>query len=213
MFEGEERWSRNCGSGIGLSNYKNVYRDNILCGNWQEELYGNRILRDATADPQPPDQYLSVTTSDFDRKPIDPERQRGGCNVEGMSYEQLFGHGEELYGETKASNAEASVSEVHFNKPDWEKRKAHEMLWMGDKANDLTMPAITGSRRGLLDEKKAQWHEEVTKDVHGTSVTSENFRDPKEQPVMHFTSAPRRPRANYLGRTLAAPHVSMGLRK
>ena len=50
MFEGEERWSRNCGSGIGLSNYKNVYRDNILVGNWQEDLYGNKLLRDATDD-------------------------------------------------------------------------------------------------------------------------------------------------------------------
>ena len=47
MFEGEERWSRNCGSGIGLSNYKNVYRDNILCGNWQEDQYGD-ILPDRT---------------------------------------------------------------------------------------------------------------------------------------------------------------------
>jgi len=47
MFEGEERWSRNCGSGIGLSNYKNVFRDNILCGNWQEDQYGD-ILPDRT---------------------------------------------------------------------------------------------------------------------------------------------------------------------
>ena len=48
MFEGEERWSRNCGSGIGLSNYKNIYRDDILVGNWQEDLYGNRINPDNT---------------------------------------------------------------------------------------------------------------------------------------------------------------------
>jgi hypothetical protein len=48
MFEGEERWSRNCGSGIGLSNYKNVFRDNILCGNWQEDQYG-KILVDTTS--------------------------------------------------------------------------------------------------------------------------------------------------------------------
>ena len=47
MFEGEERWSRNAGSGIGLSNYKNVYRDNILVGNWQEDQYG-KILPDRT---------------------------------------------------------------------------------------------------------------------------------------------------------------------
>ncbi len=50
MFEGEERWSRNCGSGIGLTSYKNIYRDNTLCGNWLEQLYGNELLRDTTND-------------------------------------------------------------------------------------------------------------------------------------------------------------------
>ena len=117
MFEGEERWSRNCGSGIGLSNYKNVFRDDILVGNWQEDLYGNRINPDnssavsascttcsTTVDPlsgcmfvlsrslfcgdlavvlrcggqeQQSGHYLSVTMNDFDRKGMDPDRQRG----------------------------------------------------------------------------------------------------------------------------------------
>merc|ERR1712195_430382 len=78
MFEGEERWSRNCGSGIGLSNYKNVFRDDILVGNWQEDLYGNRINPDTTHAEQEPAHYLSVTMNDFDRKQIDPDRARGG---------------------------------------------------------------------------------------------------------------------------------------
>merc|ERR1711865_686601 len=152
MFEGEERWSRNCGSGIGLTNYKNVYRDNTLCGNWLEQLHGNEILRDTTDEPPASAHYLSVTMKDFDRKPIDPERQRGGSNVESMPYDLLFGHGEERYGETKASNAEASVSNMQYTKPDWDKLKAHEMLWMGEKANDLSMPSIVGSRQELLED-------------------------------------------------------------
>ena len=213
MFEGEERWSRNCGSGIGLSNYKNVFRDDILVGNWQEDLYGNRINPDNTHAEQEPAHYLSVTMNDFDRKQIDPDRARGGSNVESMPYELLFGHGQELYGDTRAANADASVSELHFTKPEFDKRKAHEMLWLGEKANDVTMPAIAGARQDLLQAKRDQWHEEVTKDVHSSSVSTDTFKDPKDQPLMHFKTEPRRARANMLGRTLAAPHVGMGLRK
>merc|ERR1712195_430383 len=190
MFEGEERWSRNCGSGIGLSNYKNVFRDDILVGNWQEDLYGNRINPDTTHAEQEPAHYLSVTMNDFDRKQIDPDRARGGSNVESMPYELLFGHGQELYGDTRAANADASVSELHFTKP-----------------------AIAGARQDLLQAKRDQWHEEVTKDVHSSSVSTDTFKDPKDQPLMHFKTEPRRARANMLGRTLAAPHVGMGLRK
>merc|ERR1712028_199640 len=149
MFEGEERWSRNCGSGIGLSNYKNVFRDDILVGNWQEDLYGNRINPDTTHAEQEPAHYLSVTMNDFDRKQIDPDRARGGSNVESMPYE------------------------LHFTKHEFDKRKAHEMLWLGEKANDVTMPAIAGARQDLLQAKRDQWHEEVTKDVHSSSVSTD----------------------------------------
>ena len=40
--------------------------------------------------------------------------------------------------ETRASNADASMSEIHFTKPTWEKRAAHTMAWVGEKDNDLT---------------------------------------------------------------------------
>ena len=45
---------------------------------------------------------------------------------------------QELYGDTRNSNADASVSEMHYTTPHFDKRKAHEMLWLGDKANDVT---------------------------------------------------------------------------
>jgi len=205
--------SRNCGSGVGLSNYKNVFRDDILVGNWQEDLYGNRILPDASNAAPDPDHYLSIAMNDYERPAMDPDRARGGSNIESMPYELLFGHGEELYGDTRNSNADASVSEMHYTKPNFDKRKAHEMLWLGEKANDVTMPAIGGARQDLLQAKKAQWHEEVTKNVHSTSVSRDVFKDPKDQPLMHFKTEPRQARANMLGRTLAAPHVAMGLRK
>lgn len=211
MFEGEERWSRNCGSGIGLSNYKNVYRDNILCGNWQEDQYGD-ILPDRTNQAQDPNMYRTTTMTDFIRQPMD-NLERGSSGVESLPYEMLFGHGKTGQGETRASNADASMSEIHYTKPAWEKRAAHSMAWVGEKDNDLTMPAIKGSRRYLLEEKQAAWEHEVTCDVHGTSMSREQFKDPKEQPVMHFKSEPRKSRANVLGKTLLSVHHNMGLRK
>lgn len=211
MFEGEERWSRNCGSGIGLSNYKNVFRDNILCGNWQEDQYG-KILVDTTSNPQPPNMYKTTTMSDYDRQPMN-NLERGASGVESLPYEMLFGHGKMGQGETRASNAEASMSEMHYTKPQWEKRAAHSMAWVGEKDNDLTMPAITGVRRHLHAEKQAAWDHEVTCDVHGTSMSREQFRDPKEQPCMQFTSEPRKARATTLGKTLTSSHHNIGLRK
>merc|ERR1711959_46372 len=202
MFEGEERWSRNCGSGIGLANHKNIYKDATLCGNWCEQLYGRTMEAPSSAC-----EYSSVTMRDFDRKPIDPERQRGSSNVEAVPYELLFGHGEELYGETRAGHTLASISDLQFTKPELDKPKAHELLWLGDKANNLNMPTIVGARQTLLEENKKRWEDEL-EDTSSTSVTRDNFRDPKEQPVMHFKTEPRKPRANYLGRTLAAPHLT-----
>merc|ERR1711988_473817 len=211
MFEGEERWSRNCGSGIGLSNYKNVFRDGCRVGNWQEDKYGLE-LPDQTHQAVDVDMYNTTCAEDYDRKSMDG-LERGASNVESLPYEMLFGHGKMEHGETHASNAEASLSEIHYTKPTWEKRSAHSMAWVGEKENDLTMPAISHPRRHLLEEKKAKWNHEVTCDVHGTSLSREHFKDPKEQPLLHFQSEPRKPRANLLGRTLGSSHLTMGLRK
>lgn len=211
MFEGEERWSRNAGSGIGLSNYKNVFRDGILCGNWQEDQYG-RELPDRSNEPQSEEMYRSTTMTDYERQPMDG-LERGSSGVESLPAEMLFGHGQMAYGETRASNAEAGMSEIQYTKPSWDKRPAHSMAWIGEKENDLTMPAITDPRRHLLAEKRANWDHEVNCDVHGTSVYRDQFKDPKEQPLMHFKSEPRKPRANLLGRTLGSSHLSIGLRK
>jgi len=211
MFEGEERWSRNCGSGIGLSNYKNIFRDGALVGNWQEDLYGNE-LPDRTQQGQEAEMYTSTTMADYERPPMD-ELQRGASSVESVPYEMLFGHGKMLHGETRASNAEASMSEIHYTKPNWEKRAAHTMGWVGEKDNDLTMPAIAHSRQHLLEAKRAAWEDEVTRDVHGTSVSREQFKNPSDQPLQYFKSEPRKPRANYLGRTIGGVHHQMGLRK
>lgn len=64
--------------------------------------------------------------------------ERGSSGVESLPAEMLFGHGKMAYGETRASNAEASMSEIHYTKPAWDKRPAHTMAWIGEKENDLT---------------------------------------------------------------------------
>merc|ERR1712070_591899 len=211
MFEGEERWSRACSNGIGLSNYKNVYRDGAKVGNWQEDLFGHE-MHDKTLTAVEPDHFMSTAQGSYDRKPMD-NLERGSSGVESVPYEMLFGHGKVQQGEARASNAEASMSEMHFTKPVWEKRAAHSMAWVGEKDNDLTMPAISNARQNKLIEKRAQWNFEVTCDVHGTSVSREQFKDPKDQPLQHFTSEPRKPRANLMGRQLGSTHLQIGLRK
>jgi len=211
MFEGEERWSRNAGSGIGLSNYKNIFRDGTLCGNWQEDQYG-RELRDTTNDAQRLDMYHTTTMRDFERQPMDG-LERGSSGVESLPAEMLFGHGQMSYGETRASNAGAGMAEIHYTKPTWEKRPAHSMAWVGEKDNDLTMPAISDPRRHLLAEKRLIWEHQVNCDVHGTSLSRDHYKDPKEQPLMHFKTEARKPRANFLGKTLGSSHLHIGLRK
>ena len=77
------------------------------------------------------------------------------------------------------------------------------------------MPAIKGSRQYLVEEKQRQWEHEVTCDVHGTSMSREQFKNPTEQTtgVINVTSDPRKARANVLGKTLTSVHHNMGLRK
>merc|ERR1712072_1320483 len=155
-----------------------------------------------------PEMYDTTTMMDYTRKPIDLER--GSSNVESLPYDMLFGHGRMEMGDTKASNAEASMMEIQYTKPTWEKRAAHAMAWVGEKDNDLTMPAIADPRRHLLEDKKKKWNHEVSFNVHKTSMSHDQYRNPTEQPLQHFKSEPRKPRANYLGKTLGAVHLAMG---
>merc|ERR1712232_484665 len=170
-------------------------------------------MNDGTLQGVAPDHFESTMQQSFDRKPMD-NLERGSNGVESVPYEMLFGHGKVNLGDAKASNAEASMSEMHYTKPEWEKRAAHCMARVGEKDNDLTMPAITHGRQDLLQEKKEKWNHEVTFDVHSTSVSHEQYSDPnKEQPLKHFQSEPRKPRANLLGRSLSSSHLQIGLRK
>merc|ERR1711934_652907 len=118
MFEGEERWSRACSNGIGLSNYKNVYRDGARVGNWQEDLFGHE-MHDGTMQGVDPEHFTSTQQNSFDRKSM-ADLERGSAGVESVPYEMLFGHGKVEMGDAKASNAEASMTEMHFTKPEWE---------------------------------------------------------------------------------------------
>lgn len=169
-------------------------------------------MQDQTLTEMDPGHFFSTSQYSFDRKPMD-DLERGSAGVESVPYEMLFGHGKVNQAEARASNAEASMSEIHYTKPNFDKRAAHAMAWVGEKDNDLTMPAISQPRRDLLKEKQAKWNHEVTCDVHGTSVSSSQFKDPNEQPLQHFKSEPRKPRANLLGRSLGSSHLQIGLRK
>jgi len=53
---------------------------------------------------------------------------------------------------------------------------------------------------------------QVTCDVHGTSTSAEQFRDPATQPQA-FKNEARKGRPNVLGKTLTSVHHNMGLRK
>merc|ERR1712205_264800 len=60
MFEGEERWSRNCGSGIGLSNYKNIFEmehwwaiGRRICMATSYPIELNRVRRQRCTLPRP----------------------------------------------------------------------------------------------------------------------------------------------------------------
>ena len=48
--------------------------------------------------------------------------------------------------------------------------------------------------------------------MHGTSVSSEMFKDPATQ-HSEFKNEPRKGRPNVLGKTLTSVHHNMGLRK
>ena len=109
MFEGEERWSRACSNGIGLSNYKNVFRDGARVGNWQEDQYG-KMMQDKTSLPTIPNQFATTSSMAYVRK--EAERVNGSSGVESVPYQMLFGHGKVSQSAVTVSRCSATNTKV-----------------------------------------------------------------------------------------------------
>lgn len=158
-----QRWSRGCGSGIGLSGHKNQYRLGVGIDNWVEDfqakedtqggksMYGKHI---------PFSEYGSSTTmkASFTSEgklgeDIIPERKDLVGWVKPVSSENLFKHGpglQKTYFVTLNELAYKDPAKI-FKQP--ETKKVNECIWTGSKALDGAVPH-TGSRDNSLTLSK-----------------------------------------------------------
>ncbi|QDZ22353.1 hypothetical protein HOP50_07g48920 [Chloropicon primus] len=158
-----QRWSRGCGSGIGLSGHKNQYRLGVGIDNWVEDfqakedtqggksMYGKHI---------PFSEYGSSTTmkASFTSEgklgeDIIPERKDVAGWVQPVSQENLFKHGPGLH-----SSYFVTLNELAYNNPakifkQPESKKVNECIWTGSKALDRAVP-MTGNRENSLTMTK-----------------------------------------------------------
>jgi len=164
-----ERWSRGCGTGVGLSGHKNQYRQGVTIENWVEDdhaksdaLHGNNLFGEHGA------ALNGVTTmqADFNEGgKIGMDLLENTSRVDldyykhkGQDIEHVFPHG--LQGKPNGFY-DTSLNQLTFAPPgETEKMKVHQYLWAGSKFNDAKVPH-GGEHPSLAEKKKAQAAEEM----------------------------------------------------
>ena len=159
-----QRWSRGCGSGIGLSGHKNQYRLGVGIDNWVEDfqakedtqggksMYGKHISFSEYGSSTT--MKASFTSEGKVGEDIIPERKDLAGWVQPVSQENLFKHGPGLQ-----SSYFVTLNELAYKNPakiykQENTKKVNECIWTGCKALDGAVP-LTGSRENSLTMTKS----------------------------------------------------------
>ena len=203
-----QRWSRGCGSGIGLSGHKNQYRLGVGIDNWVEDfqakvnteegrsMYGKHI---------PFSEYGSATTmkNSFTAEgkygeEIIPERKDVAGWVQPVSQENLFKHGQgaqQSYFVTLNELAYKDPAKMFENPGE---KSVNECIWTGSKARDSKVPVTsTMENRGTLTQTSAGEHYDAyttmsKKAFDETAKLAVGTRT-KRSPIMHEAEGGQRP--------------------
>ena len=204
-----QRWSRGCGSGIGLSGHKNQYRLGVGIDNWVEDfqakvdtqggksMYGKHINFS---------EYGSSTTmkNSFTAdgkfgEDIIPERKDVAGWVQPVSQENLFKHGPGLQ-----SSYFVTLNELAYKDPakvfqDPQEKSVNECIWTGSKALDSKVP-LTSSREQEVTLSKtlkpaSQYDSYATesKKVFDETAKLALGTRTKRDPIMHVAEGGQRP--------------------
>ena len=205
-----QRWSRGCGSGIGLSGHKNQYRLGVGIDNWVEDFHAkedNQLGKSMYGKHIPFSEYGSSTTmkASFTSEgklgeDIIPERKDIACWVEPVSQENLFKHGpgkQSCYFVTLNELSYKDPSKI-FKQP--ETKKVNECIWTGQKALDGAVP-MTGTRENLLSKTRSlaapasqydSYTTESNKAFNETAKLAEGTRT-KRDPILRVAEGGQRP--------------------
>mmetsp|Transcript_26655 Transcript_26655/g.32371 ORF Transcript_26655/g.32371 Transcript_26655/m.32371 type:complete len:237 (-) Transcript_26655:346-1056(-) len=179
MAYSSERWSRGCGTGIGLSGHKNQYRLGVSIENWVEDSYsksdtvvGENTLWGAPAKAM---DGSSTYTNSFDN---DEKSGPGILSIadrqdlqayQGTGKGHMFSHGFDPSAYEKATHY-ATVNSLVHGEPHANVPKVSQNLWAGSKFNDSKVP-LNGAtmKTEMMDTATAKIHKEQTESMYLTS--------------------------------------------
>mmetsp|Transcript_10096 Transcript_10096/g.19034 ORF Transcript_10096/g.19034 Transcript_10096/m.19034 type:complete len:246 (+) Transcript_10096:166-903(+) len=179
MAYSSERWSRGCGTGIGLSSAKNQYRLGVTIDNWveedcalQEDAFQGKTGTLWTTPGVPPLHQTTHQTSftsqgtfgpqimvDADRKDLQA--------TDATQFYHKFAHGMDpaVY---KNLEHFGSLNSLTFCTPAADKTKVQANLFHGSKFNDHTVPQNVGTGE-LVAARKKRLEEEKASSVYTTT--------------------------------------------
>lgn len=188
-----ERWSRGCGTGIGLSGHTNQYRLEVLIENWVEislwkaaHLAGAKIVGapgavvDGTTTMQA--SYTDAGKTGMDLMKLS-ERQDLEPPTSDVEKEHLFHHG--LAGQPTA-DCDATLNSLAYADPAaGPKQKVHQVLWAGSKFNDSNVPQ-KGDRHSAAGFAKAK----AAQEMKGWDMYQTHSKATSEQCALMAAGAP-----------------------
>mmetsp|Transcript_28788 Transcript_28788/g.94077 ORF Transcript_28788/g.94077 Transcript_28788/m.94077 type:complete len:239 (-) Transcript_28788:123-839(-) len=233
-----DRWSRGCGTGIGLSGHKNQYRLGVTIENWVEDsasatdyvagkthLYGEFGAKfqgaTTTSESYTADGKMGMNLVELsDRQDLEVTQERIGLPKEHMFQHSLSGPTSSLY--------DATLSSLAFADPAAAKKKqVHCNLWAGSKFNDAYVPtrgSTTQEGAGALKAKQAQQMQAIdmyrthSQDVAEQAVLMASIGGVKRERALPMSEGGQAPQIGRKAKgdcckSFDAAHVKIGLRK
>mmetsp|Transcript_19666 Transcript_19666/g.33060 ORF Transcript_19666/g.33060 Transcript_19666/m.33060 type:complete len:238 (-) Transcript_19666:409-1122(-) len=175
MAYSSERWSRGCGTGVGLSSHKNQYRLGVAIENWVEDEY-SRMAKQARDDSLLKSQGVGFNEATTNSLSFSGEEKWGrhimaNCEradgLQGTDHYHKFAHGMDP-GTYKDITHWATMNQLVMQQPAKGNTKVTQNIFLGGKQNDYKVPT-NAVKTDLMERKKAQMAAEQASSMYTTT--------------------------------------------
>eukprot|EP00959_Pyramimonas_sp_CCMP1952_P129492 2707804-Pyramimonas_sp.AAC.1 len=175
MAYSSERWSRGCGTGIGISSHKNEYRLGVTIDNWVEDEYSQKSKM-ARQDSLLKSQGLGFNDSTTNTICFNAEEKYGksilpNCERKdgraGTEHYHKFAHGLDP-ATYKDITHWASLNSLTMAPPAAGASKVTANIFLGGKLNDAKVPTNV-QKTELMARKQQQYAAEKAASMYATT--------------------------------------------
>mmetsp|Transcript_28464 Transcript_28464/g.80318 ORF Transcript_28464/g.80318 Transcript_28464/m.80318 type:complete len:238 (-) Transcript_28464:194-907(-) len=220
----DPRWSRGCGSGIGLSHHKHEFRLGVNIGNWTEDREAVLVGGSSVGGSG---RFLGDTTQ---RTSYTPEGKYGAEALQASERQDLAVTAETTRDQDvltrhgkftePAGTCYATLNQLTYGEKQLGEPRVATYLWWGTKFNDFNVPRDK-LELGLTTRKTNEWKEHEEHDMYQTTsklaqekVLGQYTKRDIAQPQSEGGQPPSvgRKAGGEMVRSLEAPHRRTGLR-